>query len=407
MKVVSRSLCGLLLLLVTASAARPQTNALDHEIWVGTWACSPQPVDSRVAPPNPDFVDTTLRQFVHVSIGGTRIRLRFSNAFGKTALVITSAHIAKPSVNGAVDPTTDRPLTFSQQPSVAIPAGALIVSDPLAFDLPPLSDLTITVHVKEAPDGITTHAGSRTTSYFTSGDVVAEATLPTAQTTEHWYFLNGIDVAATKSPRAVVILGDSITDGRGSTTNGNTRWPDDLARRFRANKHTEDIGILNQGIGGNRLLHDGLGPNALARFDRDVLAQTGARWLVVLEGVNDIGTCSTDCDLDRLTGEMVQAYQQIILRAHSHRIRVYGATILPFGGSFYSTPQTELARQAVNHWIRESGWFDAVLDFDAATRDPQNPAQLSPAKDSGDHLHPSNAGYQSMADSINLKLFKK
>ena len=404
MSAAARSLV-LLLLLLAAPFAQSQTNSAGHEVWVGTWACSPQPLDSSVSPPNPDFADTTLRQIVHVSVGGTRVRVRFSNAFGRTALTITSAHVAKPAPNGAIDSGAGTPLTFAQQPSATIPAGALIVSDPLAFDLPPLSDLAITIHVKDAPDGITMHAGSRATSYFTSGDSVTESTLPSAQSTDHWYFLNGVDVAAAKSPGALVILGDSITDGRGSTTNGNTRWPDDLARRLRGNKRTKEIGVLNQGIGGNRLLRDGLGPNALARFDRDVLAQTGVRWLIVLEGVNDTGTCAANCDLDQLARDILQAYQQIILRAHAHNIRVYGATTLPFGGSSYATPETERARQAVNRWIRESGSFDAILDFDAATRDPQNPSRLTASNDSGDHLHPSSAGYQTMADSINLKLF--
>ena len=395
------------ILFLAATTAAPQTDKADDEKWVGTWASSPQPVDSSVTPPNPDFADTTLRQIVHVSVGGTRIRVRFSNAFGKSALWITSAHVAKPLANGSVDPASDRPLTFAQKSSVTIPAGALIVSDPLPLDLPPLSDLAVTMHVKGSPDGITTHAGARASSYFTQGAAVTEATLPSPQTAEHWYFLNGIDVEAAKSPSAVLILGDSITDGRGSTMNGNTRWTDNLARRLHANKRTKNIGVLNQGIGGNRLLRDGLGPNALARFDRDVLTQTSVRWLIVLEGVNDLGTCSTNCDLEQLTHDILQAYQQIIMRAHSHHIRVYGGTILPFKGSSYSTPETERARQAVNQWIRESGWFDAVLDFEAATRDPQDPTHLALSKDSGDHLHPSNAGYQALADSINLKLFSK
>lgn len=402
MKVPLRSACLLLLFLVALSA-----NTANSDLWVGTWACSPQLVDSSVASPNPDFADTTLRQIVHISVGGTRIRIRFSNAFGKTPLRITSARVAKAAANGSIELATDKPLTFAQQPSVTIPAGALLISDPLAFDLPPLSDLAVTIHIKGAPDGVTTHAGSRATSYFTAGDAVKATTLLSPQITDHWYFLNGVDVAATKSPRAVVILGDSITDGKNSTTNGNTRWPDNLARRFQSNKHTRDIGVLNHGIGGNRLLHDGLGPNALARFDRDVLAQTAVHWLVVLEGVNDIGTCATNCNLDQLTREILQAYQQIILRAHTHGIRVYAATILPFGGSFYATPETERTRQTVNQWIREGGRFDAVLDFDAATRDAHDPTRLSPSMDSGDHLHPSNSGYQAMADSINLKSFSK
>jgi lysophospholipase L1-like esterase len=280
-------------------------------------------------------------------------------------------------------------------------------SDPLELYLSPLSDLAVTIHLKNAPDGVTTHSGSRATSYFASGDAVSALELPSAQTADHWYFLNGVDVAGPNSSAAIVILGDSITDGKNSTTNGNGRWPDELARRLRASKHTTNIGILNEGIGGNRLLHDGLGPSALSRLDRDVLTQTRARWLVVLEGVNDIGTCKSACELDSTAENIIAAYQQIILRAHSQNMRVYGATITPFGESFYATPDAERARQTVNHWIRTSGWFEAVIDFDAVTRDPKIPSQLSPQADSGDHLHPADAGYKIMADSVDLKLFGK
>ncbi len=208
------------------------------------------------------------------------------------------------------------------------------------------------------------------------------------------------------SSASVVVLGDSITDGRSSTTNGNDRWPDVLARRLHANKQTSNVGILNEGIGGNRLLHDGLGPNALARLDRDVLAQTRARWLILLEGVNDIGTCKDNCDLESLANDIILAYQQIILRAHSQNIRVYGATITPFGASFYASPEAERARQTVNRWIRTSGYFDAVIDFDAVVRDPNSAPNLSTASDSGDHLHPNATGYKAMGDSIDLKLFE-
>ena len=381
--------------------------ATDSVIWVGTWATSPQLADATVTPPTPELADTTLRQIVHVSLGGTRLRVRFSNEFGGTPLTITSAHVAKAARNGAIDGASDKPLTFNEQSSVTIPAGALMYSDPVAFDLAPLSDLAITIHLGSAPDGVTTHAGSRATSYFTRGDVVSEIVLPSVQNIDHWYFLNGVDVVAGNSGRAgaVAILGDSITDGHGVTTNGNGRWTDVLARRLQANERTTGIGVLNEGIGGNRLLRDRIATNALARLDRDVLAQSGVRWLVILEGVNDIGTCTKDCDTDATVRDMIMAYRQIILRAHSHQIRVYGATILPFGGSFYSTPQAENARQAANRWIRTSGAFDAVIDFDAVTRDPNNPANLAPEADSGDHLHPGDAGYKNMGASVDLGLF--
>jgi len=375
------------------------------EHWVGTWACSPQLSDPASEPPSPGFSGGTLRQIVHISVGGTKIRVRFSNAFGRTALTIASAHVAKSAGEGRIQAETDEPLTFAEQSSVTIPPGALMYSDPLAFELPALSDLVVTIQLEVAPDGITTHPGSRATSYLGAGDTVSARAVASAQRVDHWYFLNGVDVAARGSA-AVVILGDSITDGKNSTTNGNVRWPDELARRLHA-KHTSNVGVLNEGIGGNRLLHDGLGPSALARLDRDVLTQTGVRWLVVFEGVNDIGTCKNPCDLDSVANDIIAAYQQIILRAHSQNIRVYGATITPFGGSSYSSPQAERARQAVNRWIRTHGRFDSVIDFDAVTRDPQNHSNLSVQMDSGDHLHPGDAGYKAMAASIALKLFAK
>lgn len=411
---MSRTSATVAWLLLVVPAFIPSRNvsgasAHDPEVehWVGTWACSPQLADRSSEPPAPGFADVTLRQIVHVSIGGRKIRVRFSNTFGKSALTISSAEVAKAAGGSAIKAGTDQPLTFNEESSVTIPAGALVYSDPLAFDLSPLSDLAVTIYTKNAPDGVTTHSGSRATSYFTSGDAVSAIELAPAETADHWYFLNGIDVAGPNSSAAVVILGDSITDGKNSTTNGNGRWPDELARRLDANKRTTNIGVLNEGIGGNRLLHDGLGPNALSRLDRDVLTQTSVRWLVVFEGVNDIGTCKSPCDVDSVAMDIINAYRQVIVRAHSHSIRVYGATITPFGGSFYATPEAERARQAVNRWIRTSGWFDAVIDFDAVTRDPNHPSNLSPEADSGDHLHPADAGYRIMGDSIELKLFAR
>lgn len=378
--------------------------------WVGTWASSPQLVDKGSAPPEPGFTNSTLRQIVHVSVGGEQIRVRFSNAFGTSPLTITSAHVAVSAGGSALKSESDKTLTFNNQPSVTIPPGALMVSDPLNFVLAPLSDLTITIHLNSAPDSITTHPGSRETSYLQSGDLVSAADLPAAAHTDHWYFLNGVDVLAPSAGAAIVTLGDSITDGRGSTTNGNDRWPDDLARRLQADKHTKDISVLNHGIGGNRLLHDGLGPNALARFNRDVLAQTGVRWLIVFEGVNDIGTraqASRRNEQPASAEDIIAAYQQIIDRAHAHNIRVYGATITPFAGSFYDNPDAQEVWTKVNQWIRTSGKFDAVIDFAAVASNPANPSHLKAADDSGDHLHPGSAGYKAMSDSIDLKLFRE
>jgi lysophospholipase L1-like esterase len=364
-------------------------------------------------PPAPGFVDTTLRQIVHVSIGGRTLRVRFSNEFGRAPLTLLAARVARSTGGSAIDPATDRALTFNGRPAAAIPEGAALVSDALEFELPPLSNLAVTIHVRGAPPDVTGHPGSRTTSYLQAGNAVSAPALPDAVPVDHWYFLGGIEVRAPASAGAVVILGDSITDGRGSTTNGNDRWPDVLAKRLQASPATTEVAVLNAGLGGNRLLRDGLGPNALARLDRDVLARPGVRWLVVLEGINDIGTAAGT----RAKGEpaataddIIGAYAQIIERARAHGIRVYGATVMPFEGFTYAgyyTPEGEADRRRVNEWIRTSGRFDAVIDFDAITGDPERPSRLSAAVDGGDHLHPSAAGYRIMGEAVELKLFTR
>jgi lysophospholipase L1-like esterase len=309
---------------------------------------------------------------------------------------------------GAIKPDSDKPLTFDGQPTVSIPAGAPMYSDPLDFNLAPLSDVVITIHFTSVPGILTTHPGSRATSYLQSGDAVSSADLSHALHFDRWYFLSGIDVMAKGSSAAVITFGDSITDGARTTTNANTRWPDDLARRLQANRKTADVAVLNEGIGGNRILHDVVGANALARFDRDVLAQSGVRWLIILEGVNDLGGipgAATSHEQPPSAEDLIAAYEQIILRAHAHNIRVYGATILPYEGAFYFSAEGEADRQKINNWMRTSGKFDGVIDFDAATRDAKDPAHLVAAADSGDHLHPGDAGYKMMADAIDLKLF--
>ena len=386
------------------------TEAAESAQWVGTWASAPQRGDAGNAPPAPGFADSTLRQIVHVSVGGQRLRVRFSNGFGAEVLHISSAHVALSAGGSAIRVESDEPLTFHGEPSVAVPPGALMLSDPVDFPLAPLSDLVVTIHLLDAPKDLTTHPGARATSYIQSGDAVSAADLSAANRVEHWYFLNGVDVLGKSSGGSIVALGDSITDGRNSTTNGNGRWPDDLARLLKKAQKTAGIGVLNEGIGGNRLLHDGLGPNALARVDRDVLAQSGVRWLIVLEGINDLGTRANARQRGEepaTAQELIGAYQQIILRGHAHNIRVYGATILPYDGAAYFSPDGEADRQLINNWIRNSGQFDGVIDFDSATRDASEPSHLSPTLDSGDHLHPNDAGYVAMANAIRLDLFGK
>jgi lysophospholipase L1-like esterase len=400
-------------LVSVAPAPAGPPGARSSDTWVATWAAAQQLTEEANLPPAPGFADATLRQIVHVSIAGHRMRVRFSNAFGRTALTLQAARVARAAAGGATDAATDRALTFRGRPSVTIPEGALAVSDPVDFDLRPLSDLAVTVRLTGAPADVTGHPGSRTTSYLQAGDAMAAADVAAAVRVEHWYFLSGVEVVAESEARAVAILGDSITDGRGSTTDGNNRWPDNLARRLQSAGSTKQVAVLNLGIGGNRLLRDGLGPNALARLDRDVLAQPGVRWLIVFEGINDIGTASGARAKREpaATGEEIMgAYEQIIERAHALGIRVYGATLMPFEGFAYSsyfTPESEADRRKVNEWIRTSGRFDAVIDFDAVTRDPDRPSRLSAAVDGGDHLHPSAAGYRIMADAIDLALFAR
>lgn len=385
--------------------------------WVGTWAASqqiPEPANS-LSPE--DLTDATLRQIVHLSIGGAELRVHLSNAFGTEPLHITEAHIAVPLSPAAaqIDPTTDRALTFAGKPGVIIPAGAEYISDPIQFAAAPLSNLAITIHYDQPPAQETGHPGSRATSYLLHGDEVSAADLPDAKKIDHWYQLAGVDVEAPANAAAIVTLGDSITDGHAATTNGNDRWPDVLAARLQAAQGTRNLavlGVLNMGIGGNHLLTDGLGPNALARFDRDVLAQPGAKFLIVLEGVNDLGGLTRLNEVSpeehaAFVARILASYQQIILRAHDRGIKVIGATILPYAGSpyYHPGPLSEADRQAINQWIRTPGHFDAVIDFDKATRDPAHPDRLLPAYDSGDHLHPSPAGYRAMGEAIPLSLF--
>lgn len=382
--------------------------AADEGRWVGTWSCSPQLADEAQTAAGAGFKDTTLRQVVHVSIGGKRLRVRFSNAFGATPLTLASVRIARSAGGSAIDPGSERPLTFGGRESVTVPPGAPVVSDPLDFAFAPLSDLAVTAYLERGPDTVTIHPGSRTTSYLHAGRAVSARDLPEARRVDHWFFLAGIDVVSADAA-AVVVLGDSITDGRGSTTNGNDRWPDELARRLHGRAGAAPVAVLNAGVGGNRLLRDGLGPSALARLDRDVLAQPGVAWLVVLEGINDLGTRVSA----RAKGEawasaedVIAAYEQIVRRAHAVGIRVYGGTIMPFEGfEAYFNAETEADRQAVNRWIRTSGVFDAVIDFDAATRDPARPSRLLPAADGGDHLHPGVEGHRLLGAAVDLALF--
>ncbi|HUI44115.1 MAG TPA: SGNH/GDSL hydrolase family protein [Terriglobia bacterium] len=400
--------------LVFYAQAASAGSSLRGPNWVGSWAASEQVPEAGNSLEPGDLRDATLRQIVHLSIGGSVVRVHISNAFGTAPLRLTSVHIARPTSASSpqTDAATDRALTFAKLPAVTIPAGAEYISDPIGFAAEAQSNLAITFHLDEPPVGETSHPGSRATSYLVHGDHVADADLAGAMRFDHWFNLEGVDVSAPPGAAAIVALGDSITDGHASTINGNDRWPDDLARRILAAMPGRPLGVLNEGIGGNRLLLDGLGPNALARFDRDVLAPPGVRYLIVEEGINDIGTFGQETNQPEsahkeLVRRIVGAYEQIVLRAHAHGIRVIGGTLTPFTGNgyYHPGPLSEADRIAVNRWIRAPGHFDAVIDFDKSLRDPARPEQLRPEYDSGDHLHPSPAGYRAMAGAIPLADF--
>ncbi|MGB9146488.1 MAG: SGNH/GDSL hydrolase family protein [Acidobacteriaceae bacterium] len=394
--------------LLAGVAAQSQTN------WVGTWAASqqiPEPANSLAPEP---MRDATIRQIFHVSIGGSVVRMRLSNAFGTEPLRFTSVHIARPVAppGAQVDPASDRVVTFFGKPDVIVPAGAEYLSDPIPFALAPLSSVAVSFFLEDAPAVETGHPGSRETTYYAHGDLTGAAELPGAQTIDHWYQVSGIEVEAPPQAAAIAVVGDSITDGHASTTNGNDRWTDFLAARLQASPATREISVLNEGIGGNRLLQDGAGPNVLARLNRDVLAQAGVRWLIVLEGVNDLGMLTRDGPAPpaahaALVERIEAGYQQIVERAHERGIEVIGGTITPYMGSDYYHPDAanEADREAVNAWIRTPGHFDAVIDFDRALRDPQHPDRLRPQLDCGDHLHPNPAGYKVMAEAVPLGLF--
>ncbi|GIG87085.1 SGNH hydrolase [Plantactinospora endophytica] len=393
------------------------------ERWVASWTSMPQVAEPHNLPPAPFtrdalvLADSTLRQTVRVTLAGARVRLRLSNAFGGSPLPVTSATVALPADGragiSAIRPGSARPVTFSGRGSVRIPVGAHLVSDPVELAVAARSNVSVTLYLAEgqASHRITAHPGSRTTSHLLRGNHVGATALPGATPVEHWYFLSGLEVPAGPGGRVAVLLGDSLTDGRGSTTDGNDRWPDQLVDRLHGYAGTGDVAVANQAAGGNRVLDDGLGPSVLARLDRDVLAQSGVAWLVVFEGVNDIGTAdATEAAQRAVTADLITAYDQIVTRAHAHGIRVYGGTLTPFGGNAEYDDRAglrEATRQAVNRWIRDGGRFDAVIDFDRAVRDPANPRHLLPVADTGDHLHLNPAGYRLLADAVPASLFEQ
>lgn len=357
-----------------------------------------------------------------MSVGASQIRIKISNAFGVTNLPVTAVTIALPANDTAgihqIQSSTLQKVTFSGKDSISIPNGALAVSDPLNFKIKPQSMLTVTMYLQtgQTTNSITSHPGSRTTSWWQFGNAVSAPALTvtdaTTQNAAHWYFLSAVEAWVPPHYGTLNIIGDSITDGRGSDTNKNNRWPDLLLARLQKNPSTREIAVANQAAGGNRILLDGLGPNALGRVERDLLPHPGVKYAMIFEGVNDIGTAdATAAAQTAVYDSLVQAYQQIVSRIHAFGIPVFAATITPFSapsnftGQPYSSPVRQQTRQKINTFIRESGTFDAVVDFDKMLADPKVPAQLREEYNSGDYLHPNVAGYQRLADLFPVGIF--
>jgi len=372
--------------------------------WVGTWGASAFQAQGAAMRP---FTGMTLRQIVRISAGGSQVRIRFTNEFGTDPLTIANAHVALSAGGAAVK--DDHKITFAGQPSVRIAPGAALLSDPVAFPVPALSDLAISFYVpNQVLRSETYHALGLQTNYAATGDVAGAPSIGEEQKFSSFYFISGVDVAAAPGSRAIVTLGDSITDGARSTADTNSRWPNILAERLQKTPGFERVSVINEGISGNRILNEGAGPSALSRFSRDVLAQDGVKYLIILESINDIGHTLrfSGPEDDISVNDLENVVGQIAELARLRGIKVYGATLTPYVGAGYAGDKGEQMRAAYNQWIRTSPLFDGVIDFEKAAGDGAIPPKFNPAYDSGDHLHPGDAGYKAMADSIDLNLFK-
>jgi lysophospholipase L1-like esterase len=374
--------------------------------WVGTWTASPQAASSPL-----QINGQTLRQIVHTSIGGTSARIRLSNVYGTQDVVVGTARVAVSAGGAAIVDGTDRVLRFGGSPTITISAGTLVVSDPVALDVPALGDLAVSIYLPGNVTARTRHDIGLQTNYVSAPGDFTGATDFAGTTTQSFHFLTAVEVRARTGAGAVVTLGESVTDGVGSTPDANQRWTNVLAERLQGHSGTTDMAVLNSGIGGNRILHDIVGPSALNRLDRDVLVQSGATHLIVSPGNTDIlipdliGIPAQNVSAEQI----IQGPQQIIIRARAMGLRVYGATLPPVEGFPFPgfwTPVMEEKRQLVNRFVRTSGAYDAVIDFDAVLRDPAQPTRLRPEYDSGDHVHPNDLGHRAMAEAIDLKLFR-
>lgn len=373
--------------------------------WVGTWTTAMQLVEPHNLAPEPGLSGNSLREIVQVSVGGEKIRVKFSNEHGKAPLNIKAVEIAIAQNSGSsadIKSGTTKKLKFKGKDGITIEAGKMVASDAIDFKIGARENVAITIHYGECDNKIVTgHPGSRTTSYLVEGN---SSDFSKAKKTNHWYTICGIDVIGNKNTRAVAILGNSITDGRGSTTNLQDRWPDVFSRALLANVKTKDVAVLNLGIGGNCILRGGLGPTGATRFTRDIMQQEGVKYVIIFEGINDLGGSRNG---EQTANALIEAYKKMITEAHAKGIKVYGGTITPFKGNKYHTPDHEAARKKVNTWIRTSGAFDAVIDFDKIIRDPANTEALqSKFLYENDWLHPNADGYKTMGSGIDLRLFQ-
>jgi lysophospholipase L1-like esterase len=412
-KLHARFMIAFLALSFTAAAAAQPAH------WVVSWGASPSPPPdaAQILKKGLEFNNQTLREIVHLSIGGSAVRVRFSNFFGKQSLEIGSAHLALRTTDSTILPSSDRVLTFSGAVGVSVPPNAIVLSDPVQLAVPAESDLAISIFVPHLATAAGIHSLAQQTSYVGAGDLTAAISIPGARAIISWIFLAGVDVSAPPSSAAIAVFGDSRVDGDGSTPNANRRWPNILAKRL--SQQGLPLGVLNAGIIGNRILHDAppvaveLGVNALARFDRDALDQPGIKYVIVLEGVVDIGLPGTPLAPASETvsvDDLIAGMKQLIARAHDRGMKIFGATQTPFSGATtipgIFSAEKEAQRKALNRWMRLSHAFDAVLDFDKVVLDPANPERIRPAFDSGDHLHPNDAGYEAMGNSIDISLFR-
>jgi lysophospholipase L1-like esterase len=379
--------------------------------WTASWATAVMRADAGSALSPVSAEGVTIRQFVRISTGGKRLRLRLSNAFGTEPLKLSSVRVALATRTepGAVRQGTSRPARFNGVDTIVIPAGAEYASDPIDIPVNGLATVAVSFYLPKAPQSQTIHYISKATSYLARGNVSDFPVLRNAVQVEHWYQLAAIDVDAGPDAGTIAVLGDSITDGHGASLNGNDRWTDILAQRLQADAKTRNVGVANFGVSGNRLLKEGGAPAGIVRFNREVLSQPGIRTLVVFEGVNDIGMISREGPVtpearDAVVTGLKSAYAQIISYAHARGIRVVGATLLPFGGTkvYRSDVTADADRQRVNSWIRAPGHFDAVIDFDEIMGDPAARERLKPAYDTGDGLHPSAAGYRAMGEFVRI-----